>query len=86
MKFYGIPNEVVTRNGYNRFTKKKRINVLFRFDDNGEYETEDLKLIESLKQHFKYDEAKAKMKCKHCEFETENKGELMSHYRNHHGK
>jgi hypothetical protein len=75
MKFYGNPNElVVNRRKINGVIK----NIpLFTFNEKGEYETVDEKLIEKLKQHFKYDEKH----CKKCDFTCENQGELLSHYR-----
>lgn len=52
----------------------------FSFDNNGEYETENEVLIKILKQNF---EVAEKYKCKKCDYETDNKGELLAHYRLH---
>jgi hypothetical protein len=93
--FYGTPNMGVYKRikpheiKRNAFLKKK---LLFRFNENGEFETTDQGLIEKLKRHFKYDNEQIKpagaepakmMKCKKCNFETDNKGLLMAHYREH---
>lgn len=77
MKFYGSPNEsVMTARRINRVITRI---PLFTFDEKGEYETTDEKLIEKLKLHFKYDQRH----CKKCDFACENQGELMSHYKTH---
>lgn len=86
MKFYGKPNELVTHYTYNRFKKKQMRSQLAQFDESGEYETEDTKMIELLKPHFKYCDKSLKFKCKLCDFETDNKGELLAHYRKYHPK
>lgn len=73
-----------------------------RFDDNGEYETENTRLIARLKNRFGHEEPKTVIeepkkieetkeniiastvyRCKKCDFETENKGLLLAHYRGH---
>lgn len=82
MKFFGNPNEFVNtrikkRNGH-------KLKTLCRFDDNGEFETEEETLIEKLKPHFKYENNS--FKCKKCEFETDNNGKLLAHYRKEHPK
>jgi hypothetical protein len=48
MKFYGTPNMLVK----DRKTKKP----LFRFDANGEFVTNDERLIERLKRKFRWEE------------------------------
>lgn len=87
MKFYGNPNETIIERKYNQFTKKQLNKKLFVFDNNGEFQTEDIKLIEKLKQHFKYEnnaiESDKIFKCKKCDFTTNNQGELLAHYRQH---
>ena len=73
----------------------KILKEMFAFDDNGEFETDDPKLIEWIRKNkpflkpieepVKPQEAKQekKYKCKYCNYETENKGELLAHYREH---
>lgn len=82
MKFYSEPNELVrTRIKINNEFKLKTV---CQFDNNGEFETEDETLIEKLKPHFKYENNS--FKCKKCEFETDNNGKLLAHYRKEHPK
>jgi hypothetical protein len=52
MKFYGEPNLTVIE-----FRSKK---ALCKFNDKGEFITEDEKLINKLRQHFKYEETPKK--------------------------
>ena len=82
MKFYGTPNSLVKERRKKPFSKEVKKIPLFRFDKNGEYTTSDGKLIQKLKKKFKYEEEKT-YKCKKCEYETTNKGELLAHYRTH---
>ena len=56
MKFYSEPNHTVTKREVNKITKRATLKVLFKFDEQGEYTTTDTKLIEKLKQHFRYEE------------------------------
>jgi hypothetical protein len=81
MKFYGKSNMLVT-------DSRKDNKPLFRFDKNGEFVTEDERLIKRLKQHFKYeDNAKSdSINCKKCDFSCSNRGELMAHYKKEHPK
>lgn len=90
MKFYGTPNMLVKTKAKRPFTGIIYMKPLFRFDENGEFETEDKELIKKLKKRFKYDEVnkapkvdKKTYKCKKCDFETDNKGVLLAHYRTH---
>ena len=65
----------------------------FYFDDKGEYKTENELIIRVLKQNFgvkeelsKYESEQAEtvsFKCKKCDYETDNKGELLAHYKQH---
>lgn len=67
----------------------------FIFDANGNFETEDPKLIEWIKKNKNFlkpiteeqkelqTEQPKTMHCKKCGFETDNKGLLMAHYREH---
>jgi hypothetical protein len=88
MKFKGEPNLFVRINikFHQRLCGRKG----FSFDANGEFETENLNLINLLKRSFeevKEEAEKAKtFKCKKCDFETENSGQLMAHYRKEHKK
>ena len=91
MKFYGPPNVLL------RVRNMKPIRAI-RFDGNGEYETENPRLIARLKTRFKYEEPAEKPKqqkklpadgfynCKKCDFKTENQGDLLVHYRTNHPK
>lgn len=84
MKVFGNPNETV--NTWVGIGARKRIAVLFQFDDKGVYEFDESKVsketLAKIKDNFKIEEPK-KFKCKHCDYETENKGELLAHYREH---
>jgi len=82
MKFYSEPNHAVMERKVNKQTNTPFSKVLFSFDEKGEYETTDEKLISKLKQHFKYDEENKKH-CKKCDFICDNHGELLQHYRTH---
>ncbi len=91
MKFYGPPNMLL------RVRNMKPIRAI-RFDLNGEYETENPRLIARLKTRFKCEEPTEKPKqqkklpadgfynCKKCDFKTENQGDLLVHYRTNHPK
>jgi uncharacterized Zn-finger protein len=81
MKFYGEPNTLVKTRKRKQFSTEVVMNPLFRFDENGEYETTDERLIQKLKKKFKYDENK--FTCKKCGETFDNKGLLLAHYRNH---
>lgn len=107
MKFYGEPNMLVKTKKRNLFQGTVKLMPLFRFDENGMFETTDEKLINKLKLRFKYDEELSKsekenpvvknktvgktekeeeksiLKCKKCDFATDNMGELLAHYREH---
>jgi hypothetical protein len=93
MKFKGEPNLYVriANKSVKRLTGEKG----FCFDNNGIYETDNEILRKVLPQHFEVVEETAKKKekpvemkykCKKCEFETANKGELMLHYKENHPK
>ena len=51
-----------------------------RFDKNGHYETDDPRMIKLLSAHF---EKAYEYHCKHCDFSTFHKAELMRHYKIH---
>lgn len=80
MIFKGEPKHYVriSNKMFQRLTGTKG----FYFNENGRFETENETLCKILKQHFEVEEPK-KYHCKHCDYETENKGELLAHYREH---
>ena len=63
----------------------------FYFDEKGKFETDDKSLIERMKLVFPYIEAEnsvtddkpTEYHCKHCDYTTTNRGELLAHYREH---
>jgi hypothetical protein len=57
----------------------------FRFDNSGTYETAVPSMIKRLSARFAVVEEPTH-RCKKCDFETENKGILMAHYRDKHPK
>lgn len=88
-KFYSDPNRPVSDGN----TGLK----ILQFDENGIYITLDPVLANRMKAHFKNEEielvekeeAKEEVKafkCKKCSYETDNKGELLAHYRENHPK
>ena len=82
MKFKGSPNLYVkVSNKYiQRVTGKKG----FYFNDKGEYETDNEILIKALEQNFETVKTEAKVYyCTKCDYKTDNKGELLSHYKSH---
>lgn len=75
----------------------KRVKKMFEFDENGEFETNDPKLIKWIKENKNFlkpvtqttEQPKPEEKiyqCKKCDFTTTNMGELLAHYRNDHPK
>lgn len=93
MKFYGQPNLYVRiSNRYKHLFSFKG----FYFNDKGEFETANERLIKLLKQQFKYEietennadtsEDIKTRHCKKCDFTCENQGELLAHYRKEHSK
>lgn len=115
-KFFGTPKMLVKTKKRVLFQGTIDFVPLFRFDENGEYVTEDIELIEKLKSRFdhivldnalelpvlnenvqddnlpiddsesEYESNVKLYKCKHCEFETVKKGELLVHYKSHKGR
>jgi len=92
-RFYSDPNRPVSdgRTGIR----------LFKFDEKGEYVTldpilakrleakfrcEEIELVEVGKQAEPEKEPAKVCKCKKCDFETDNNGLLMAHYREMHPK
>lgn len=83
MKVYGQPLEVV--NTWQRHGAKRKLVVLFQFDENGEHEIDEKRLdsdmLDRIKQNFKTGELKH---CKKCDYTCENQGDLLAHYRTKH--
>jgi hypothetical protein len=94
MKFYSdVPNLHIIRDRQLGFNGRSERYLLCKFDENGEFESDDPEVIRQLRNIYRHDETveqqddKPKtMKCKKCSFETENKGELLAHYRKDHKK
>lgn len=88
MKFKAEPNLFVRIS--NKYVQRATGKKGFYFDNKGIYETENEILIKVLSQNFEIvtgEEPKIeKVKCKKCNYETDNKGELMQHYRHIHPK
>ena len=83
MKYFGEPNLSVI--------DYKKLKKVFQFDENGEYETEDPKLIlwmKKKKNFIRCEETPIEtiLNCKKCKFNTNNRGELMQHYKHEHPK
>lgn len=87
-KFIGKPNLLVKERKRKRFTTEFIYKPLFRFDENGEYITEDERLIEKLKRKFEYKEINdnPEFLCKKCGASFESRGALLLHYRKDHPK
>lgn len=83
MKFYGTPNMLVKEKKRKPMSTDFVFKPLFRFNADGEFETNNEKLISKLKRRFEYEKLK---QCKKCDFKTENMGELLLHYRKEHPK
>ncbi len=80
MKFKGQPNLYVKLS--NKYVQRATALKGFYFDSNGEFETANETLIKVLSQNFEIAEEET-FKCKKCDYETSNKGELLAHYRDH---
>lgn len=80
MKFKAEPNLYVRIS--NKIVQRTTGLKGFTFNDKGEYETENPMMINVLSQNFEKVEEEL-FKCKKCDFETDNKGELLAHYRQH---
>lgn len=83
MKYFGQPNLHVI--------DYERCKEVFCFNSNGEFETQDPKLIDWIKKNKNFirceDNATSEeIHCKKCDFKCSNKGELMAHYRKVHPK
>jgi hypothetical protein len=73
MKIIGTPNLLV------KFNKPLGTLKYIKFNDIGEYETENEAIIKRLSQNFSI----GKFPCKYCNKFFENKGDLLVHYRKH---
>ena len=94
-KFFGQPNMLIKERKKKFFNGETLYKPVFRFDKNGEYITDDERLINKLKSRFTYTEMESNapgdnpteekkiLKCKKCDFETDNQGTLMRHYKEH---
>ena len=79
MKYIGEPHCTVI----DYYNNKK----VFQFDEKGEFITEDEKLIKWMKENKNFIKCENdSYKCKKCDFETDNMGLLLSHYRTDHPK
>lgn len=76
--FKGEPNHLV------RFYPPIGNIAYVRFDENGEYTTDNERIIQRFMH--KFDSVPAGFSCKKCGFKTTNKSELMLHYRQNHPK
>lgn len=93
MKFFGTPNMLVKIRQRVPLSAHFKLKPAFRFDENGEYEIDDPKLIEKLKKKFRYEETQTEQAptektycCRKCSFTTENRGVLLRHYQQEHPK
>lgn len=86
MKFYGQPNMLVRQRRKKKLTGEIESKAIFRFDQNGEYITNDEDLIKRLTPRFKHDDNEDKKVCKQCGQPFENTGALLAHYRLQHPK
>jgi hypothetical protein len=87
--FYGQPNQLVKDRKRKPMSTEFIFKPLFRFDEKGEYITDDPKLIEKLKRKFKFKmleevEQQTTFICKKCGESFVNKGFLMAHHRTKH--
>ena len=83
MKYFGEPGLTVV--------DYKKLKKVFVFNENGEYETDDPKLIDWMKKKKNFIRCEETpietiMQCKKCDFTCSNKGELMQHYKREHPK
>ena len=86
MKYFGTPGMAII--------DYENLKTKFVMDENGEFETEDEKLIQWMKKNKNFIRCEESKKlpadglynCKKCSFASPNKGELMAHYRKEHPK
>lgn len=90
MKFYGTPNQLVSERRRKPMSKEFTVKPIFRFDTNGEYETNDERLCRKLMRKFAYEETKQEdvtvYTCKKCGFTTDKQGVFLAHHRQEHPK
>ena len=90
MKFKGMPGEWI-RERY-KINSMFKLRTVGQFDENGIFETEDVRLIEKLKVNYAEADIShdllasdskphSENKCKYCGEEFEKKGQLLAHYR-----
>lgn len=93
--FYGQPNMLVKSRKKVLFQNTVQFKPLFRFNENGEYETNDEQLIKKLISRFDHkvmedtlknieaieEKEVKKITCKKCGQQFENIGKLMNHSR-----
>ena len=85
MIFTGEPGLLV------RVMERNKVAKYLKFDENGEYETDNPGLIKRMSVNFQIKgtskeeiAVKKTYKCKKCDFVGENMGILLAHYRNEH--
>lgn len=83
MFFKGPPN-VLVKLRQTPMRKAKKFPKKVRFDKNGFYETQNEFLAKVLVR--KFEQIEEIFTCQKCDFATDNKGELLSHYRRTHPK
>jgi len=86
MKFYGTPNMLVKQRKRKKMSTEYELKPVFRFDENGEFITDDEKLIKKLAPKFRHEEDPDKKICKQCGQPFDNTGALLAHYRLSHPK
>ena len=82
IKFKGEPNLTV------RFNPPIGLVKHVKFDDKGEFTTDNERIIKRFMSKFDSvpNEEKKVYSCKKCDYTTVNKGELLAHYKNEHPK
>lgn len=96
MKFYGEPNlavyKIQKKKIFGDVSHRHRV-FICQFDENGEFETDDEKLIAQLINKFEHElttpetDVETKLRhCKKCDFTCETQGQLLKHYREAHSK
>ena len=84
IKFKGEPNLTV------RFNPPIGLVKHVKFDDKGEFTTDNERIIKRFMSKFDSvpykEEQTEQYQCKKCDFETDNKGALLAHYKSEHPK
>lgn len=89
MIILGEPNQLVCIHQRRGMTTRRK--PAFRFDANGEFETDDPKILKRARTHFTIIESKSETAsdikpirtCKTCGAEFDNVGEFLKHMREH---